>query len=118
MTPNVKLLKLVLGHIDMNKVTWDQGSWRRCFGGWACTFAGGHWYGPADGVHRDFLVAVPADDPADLVTFREGLAIGAYCRATRVLGLDRQQAFLPFHAGNTLADLHRIVDEICAGVES
>jgi len=119
MTPNVALLRLTLKHIEMAPCTWDQQEWRRkaecgtvmCFAGWACTLAGGQWYRASDHVFRSFLKAEDDDE-------RPSGMVPAESRAKRVLGLTWQQANMLFHDSNTLADLHRIVDEICAEVES
>lgn len=116
--PNVALLKLTLCHIDMNKVTWDQETWRRCFGGWACTFAGGRWYAPANSALRDALYAEDGDEPENVFPLAGGRVIEAYARAHRVLGLTWEQSNELTRHTNTLPDLHRIVDEICAGVAS
>lgn len=125
-TPNVKLLRLVLGHIEMAPCTWDQEHWRRkaecgtvmCFAGWACTLAGGHWYAPSDGHLRSWLLAEDEDDRDLLFAFTRDAVIAARYRARRVLGLYEEQAHRLFSHDNTLEDLHRIVDEICSGATS
>jgi len=127
MTPNVELLRLTLKQIEAEPHAWDQTNWRTqnpgcgtvmCFAGWAVTLAGGNWYSSAADAHRSWLFAEEGDDRGDLMAFTRGVVIGARWRARRVLGLDGDQADRLFAHDNTLADLNRIVDELCAGVES
>lgn len=124
--PNVALLRLTLKHIEMAPCTWDQEHWRRkaecgtvmCFAGWACTLAGGRWHTPADEFWRDVLKAEDGDEADNVIPLHKGPVIEAYARGRRVLGLTGPQAADLFRYTNTLSDLHRIVDEICAEVTS
>lgn len=114
MAPNVPLLRQTLAHIEANPETWDQARYRRatdcgtayCFAGWAAELSGVKWTTPAD----DFFAGFVLDGDAGETCVDEV--------AARLLGIEHTRddfEDIPlFDGGNTLDDLRRIVDELCA----
>jgi hypothetical protein len=113
-----ELLTKTLAHIEANPETWYQRHYR-CragmdFAAHAAELDGGQWCtddpdGPGSNrlTHR-------RDDPHEHVW---ASTVSAHDRASRVLGLDRQQARQLFHPDNDLDDLRRIVGELVASAQ-
>jgi hypothetical protein len=118
-TPNVGRLWGTLAYIEANSDQWDQGDYRcksgMCMAGWACERYGGRWIfpEPLSQGRDDWLVPEPEDNSVIYVMGDVRYVI-AHDRAGRLLGLTEDQADDLFHPKNTLDDLRRIVEDICA----
>ena len=78
-----------------------------CLAGWAAELAGGKWaYSSAN-----HLLAEPGDNLNHLLS---GVQIHVEDRATRLLELTEEQADNLFCAGNTLADIKAVRNQIAA----
>lgn len=121
LAPNVLLLRQTLTHIAAHPGDWKQAEWRcrsgMCFAGTACHLDGGQWaYSSDNRMFADLLIAEAADDDEDVCPRHgDGPVIPANERAQRILGLTDDQADRLFDEDNTLADLRRIVSDLCGG---
>lgn len=132
--PNHALLKTTLEFIKTHPDQWNQEVWREptkcgtsaCFAGWAVTLAGGQFGPGAQNVNLDSLT-LPADSLATMRDFGIDTIGGMHISeaAEWLLGLvevceedgdrwlDADKADRLFAPGNSLADLERIVAELC-----
>ena len=105
MSVNKEALRATLEAVKANPDHWDQTVWVRktacgtayCFAGWTCVLDG---------------FTEPVDRTTWLVR-SDGLSVDVQIYAKRRLGLTWQQADGLFDQFNTLADLERIVSELC-----
>lgn len=128
---NPKLLRQVMAYIEQNPSDWKQGLWwaprkdsdghtcgsSGCFAGWAVALSGGK-YAPG-------IEAVIADEKDDWTfsrnmqdldgEWRHVSLTSVSGRAARVLGLTGDDDDILFDGSNTLQDLRRYVDNLCAG---
>lgn len=121
--PNVVHLRLTLAQIEAHPETWEQGEFRcetgLCVAGWGAQLAGGRWlFKDPTSFHAYMLVAGDGDDPEDCEVLYGQRVISAHYRAMRLFGLTSSQAHVLFEADNTLADVRRIIGELCAGAGS
>lgn len=110
MTVNVDLLKKTLAYVEANPKTHSQHGYRQgetmCFVSRAVVLDGAQW---ASKEPSTILLAPRRDDPSEVVLAG---TVSIYDRATRVLGLDRDQYWRLSSVANTVDDLRRIVGEL------
>lgn len=114
--PNTDLLRRTLAHIEDNRREWNQGTWGHrnecgttyCFAGWAVVLSGGQInFEPEfdiDGSYLASYVVMPGDPVPDNVENA----------ATRLLGLEYEDAARLFYAPSDLHTLRLIVAELTA----
>lgn len=118
-TPNVELLRETLAQIEAHPDEFDPDRFRTprgamCFGARACVLDGGVWVvDDTASPHAHLLRARPEDPEESVQQMGYDRVISVYARARRILGLTEHQAAELFAGGNTVADLRRIVAEIC-----
>ncbi|MFG3439864.1 hypothetical protein ACGF0J_21675 [Nonomuraea sp. NPDC047897] len=119
---NTELLRATLVHIDRHRDDWRQASWRHCFAAHAAIIDGGRWAIPDPGHDLSWLLKPVRHDrrhdvavygPADGWDGKPLRAVHVRTRATRLLGLEPEQASHLFWAANDLPRLHLIVSELC-----
>lgn len=119
--PNVALLRQTMAHIEANLDRWHQGEYRIdlavidpeccgtafCFAGWSAELSGAKWAHAANDLQKNDLIETP------------DFYITAELYAAELLGIEYTrtgEGDIPlFDPDNTLDDLRRIVDELCAG---
>ncbi len=124
---NVPLLEQTLAQIEHvaaetpdDGLGWDQTAWRcqtgMCFAGWAITLTGGRWWlNEVTEENEDDGAILYAEDGDENVFFEDGMRlVGARSRATRILGLDWEQASALFHPTNNLRVLRQMVSDLKA----
>jgi len=112
--PNVALLRETMDAVLAHQDQWDQAYWIRetecgtsyCFAGWVAALDGYTQTVRSSDLARRKALAGNAS--GETVVIRD--------HASERLGLTDEQAYDLFSAGNTLADLKRIVDDLCDGV--
>lgn len=115
-TPNVALLRQTLAHIEAHPEQWNQEMWANecgtafCFAGHAVLQAGCHILASRETVEWS---TIPSEIATAAFPLR-GSAPSIRAVAMRLLGLDDGQALTLFCGDNSLDDLERIVDDLCA----
>ncbi len=119
MKPNVPLLRQTMAHIEAHPEEWYQGSWRcdtgMCFAGHAAIIDGAAWACKAeDGFDLDELADIDPEAFEAVCPPDTAGTMNVAVYAQQALGLELGEAARLFRMGNTLGDLLRIVDELCA----
>lgn len=118
MTVNIDLLKRALAQVEEHPDQWQQAHWAtppapecgtaHCIGGWAVVLHGVE----IDPDEPCYVMPLPADEPDPGLTYNDG-EMDTWDYARWLLGLEEWQANDLFASINTLADLRRIVADLC-----
>jgi hypothetical protein len=118
LTTQPALMRATLARIEANPQEWQQGSWAVQTACGTAYCAAGHALvevGARIDVAGQSVEVASLPERVRSRFLRDHVSISEGAQA--VLGIDSATADRLFSGGNTLKDLHKLVDEICAGAE-